>query len=97
MSELSFEWDSSKEASNVKKHGVSFDEAKTVFYDENALVIHDPDHSLEEDRFIIMGLSSASRILVVVHCLRSSGSSIRIISARKAGTKEKKPYLENTK
>jgi len=97
MSDISFEWDSTKEALNVKKHGVSFEEAKTVFYDENALVISDPDHSLEEDRFIIMGLSSASRILVVVHCFRNGGSSIRIISARRAGTKEKKPYLENTK
>lgn len=97
MNDISFEWDSNKEALNVKKHGVSFEEAKTVFYDENALVISDPDHSLEEDRFIIMGLSSASRILVVVHCFRNDGSSIRIISARRAGTKEKKPYLENTK
>ena len=95
MNEISFEWDSSKAALNAKKHGVSFEEAKTVFYDEHALVILDPDHSSVEDRFIIMGLSSALRVLVVVHCFRKSGSSIRLISARRAGTKEQKPYREN--
>ena len=97
MNEASFEWDSGKEASNAKKHGVSFDEARTVFYDDHALVIPDPDHSSTEERFIIMGLSSAVRVLVVVHCFRKSGSSIRVISARKAGTKEQQPYGKNQK
>jgi hypothetical protein len=81
MNEISFEWDSIKAASNAKKHGVSFEEARTVFYDEHALLIPDPDHSTTEDRFIIMGLSSALRVLVIVHCFRKSGSSIRVISA----------------
>lgn len=94
MEELSFEWDPKKAASNAAKHGVTFEEAKTVFYDEDALVIPDPDHSREEERFIIMGRSGDSRILVVVHCFRKTKSSIRIISARKAGTREQKPYAE---
>jgi len=97
MNELSFEWDPRKAAANAAKHGVTFEEVKTVFYDEDALVIPDPDHSMDEERFIIMGRSSVPRILVVVHCFRKTGSSIRIISARKASTKEQKPYLENKK
>lgn len=97
MSELSFEWDPKKAASNAAKHGVSFEEAKTVFHDEDALVIPDPEHSLDEERFIIMGRSSKPRILVVVHCFRKTGSAIRIISARRAGTKEQQPYLEKKK
>ena len=97
MSNLFFEWDPKKAASNAAKHGVSFEEAKTVFYDEDALVILDPEHSLDEERFIIMGQSSKPRILVVVHCFRTTGSSIRIISARRAGTKEQQPYLEKKK
>ncbi len=97
MSELSFEWDPRKAASNTAKHGVSFEEAKTVFYDEDALVIPDPEHSLDEERFIIMGRSSKPRTLVVVHCFRKTGSSIRIISARRAGTKEQQPYLKKKK
>jgi len=97
MDELSFEWDSSKAALNAKKHGVTFEEAKTVFYDERALVLPDPDRSISEDRFIIMGQSATPRLLVVVHCFRKGGTSIRIISARKAGTNEQKPYWENIK
>ena len=97
MSELSFEWDPKKAAGNAAKHGVSFEEAKTVFYDEGALVISDPEQSLNEERFVIMGRSSKPRILVVVHCFRKTGSSIRIISARRAGTKEQQPYLEQKK
>lgn len=91
---VSFEWDPRKAASNAAKNGVTFEEAKSVFYDEEALVIPDPDHSKEEERFIIMGRSGELRILVVIDCVRKTGSSIRIISARKAGTKEQKPYLE---
>jgi uncharacterized DUF497 family protein len=94
MDELSFEWDPRKAASNAAKHGITFKEAKSVFYDEDALVIPDPDHSKEEERFIIMGRSGELRILVVIHCFRKTGSSIRIISARRAGTQEQKPYLE---
>lgn len=94
MSELFFEWDPLKATSNAAKHGITFEEAKTVFHDEDALVISDPDHSMGEERFIIMGRSTKPRILVVVHCFRKAGSSIRIISARRAGTKEQKPYLE---
>jgi uncharacterized DUF497 family protein len=94
MNELSFEWDSKKAESNEAKHGVSFDEAKTVFYDERALVIPDPDHSKLEERFVIMGMSALSRVLVVVHCLRNNNNVIRIISARKAGTKEMQPYVK---
>lgn len=70
MNDLSFEWDSSKAALNAKKHGVTFEESKTIFYDERALVLLDPDHSISEDRFIIMGQSATPRMLVVVHCFR---------------------------
>lgn len=92
MSALHFEWDERKAAANRKKHGVSFEEAKSAFYDERAKLIDDPDHSDEEDRFILLGLSSALRLLVVCHCYRSEKGVIRIISARKATTKEMKSY-----
>ena len=95
MTELHFEWDSRKAAANAAKHGVTFDEAKNVFYDEHALLIDDPDHSKSEERFILLGASARSRVLVVVHCYRRGGSTIRLISARRAGTKEQKPYKEN--
>lgn len=94
MGELSFEWDTKKAESNEAKHGVSFAEAKTVFYDERALVIPDPDHSKVEERFIIMGMSAMRRVLTVVHCFRINKDVIRIISARKAGTKEMQPYVK---
>jgi uncharacterized protein len=94
MNELSFEWESKKAELNKAKHGVSFDEAKTVFYDEMALIIPDPDHSKTEERFVIMGMSALSRVLVVVHCFRANNNVIRIISARRAGTKEKQPYVK---
>lgn len=91
---LSVEWDSQKNATNRKKHGVSFEEAQTVFADEKALLIHDPDHSADEDRFILLGLSSRLRILVVCHCYRLQNDVIRIISARKATRLEQKQYWE---
>lgn len=97
MNALSFEWDPKKAQSNAAKHGITFEEAKSVFYDENALIIPDPDHSIAEERFVIMGMSRSLRILVVVHCLRENNQVIRIISARKAGTKEKQPYMEDRK
>lgn len=92
--DLRFEWDRTKSVLNKKKHGISFDEASTVFYDEDALEFHDPDHSQEEDRFVLLGLSFKTRMLVVNHCLRESASVIRIISARKATKKEAKAYWE---
>ena len=95
MNELMFEWDENKNAINKKKHHVSFEEAQTVFEDENALVIDDPEHSEEEERFIILGFSLRANLLVVCHCYRASESVIRIISARKATTNEAKQYNQN--
>ena len=92
MSNLSFEWDERKSAANLKKHGVSFDEAKSVFVDERAKLITDPDHSNDEDRFVLLGLSGALRLLLVCHCYRGDGNVIRIISARKASAHESKSY-----
>jgi uncharacterized DUF497 family protein len=87
-----FEWDEKKNRSNLNKHSVSFEEAKSVFFDENAKVIDDPDHSAEEDRFIILGFSQTARLLVVCHCYRSKNQVIRIISARKATRQESINY-----
>ncbi|WP_367899175.1 BrnT family toxin [Leptospira sp. WS58.C1] len=92
MSSIDFEWDSVKNSSNKRKHGISFEEAKTVFYDENARIIHDPDHSEKEERFIILGFSNKLNLLMVSHCYRSSKDVIRIISARKATKSESKQY-----
>lgn len=92
MSDLHFEWDPRKAAANETKHGVGFEEAKSVFSDERAKLIDDPDHSEDEDRFILLGLSSSLRILVVCHCYREEGNVIRIISARKATARESKFY-----
>lgn len=92
MSALHFEWDERKASTNFKKHGVSFEEAKSAFHDENAKIINDPDHSEGEDRFILLGLSSVLRLLVVCHCYRYEDGVIRIISARKATTNETKFY-----
>lgn len=91
MSSLRFEWDAPKAAANRRKHGVSFEEAASVFTDERARLIDDPDHSQHEDRFLLLGLSSALRVLVVAHCYRAEGNVIRIISARKA-TREERLY-----
>ena len=91
MVHLAFEWDPKKEASNVSKHGVSFAEAQSAFTDEFARLIPDPDHSANEDRFILLGTSISSRLLVVCHCVRS-GDTIRIISARKAQKQERNVY-----
>ena len=89
---MRFEWDEAKNAVNQKKHGVAFEEARTVFYDESALVIDDPEHSAEEERFIILGMSSRAKLLVVCHCCRDSETVIRIISARKATKTESRYY-----
>lgn len=92
MKSIKFEWEASKATSNIKKHGVSFEEARTVFYDEDARLINDPDHSENEERFILLGISSLLRVLIVCHCYRSEGNVIRIISARKATNNETKAY-----
>lgn len=92
MDTIKFEWDENKNRLNQRKHGISFDEAKTVFYDEEALVIDDPEHSEEEERFIILGLSKRANLLVVCHCYRASETVIRIISARKATKTESEFY-----
>ena len=92
MDGLKFEWDRRKDSANRKKHGVSFSEAKTAFFDENARVIADPDHSDEEYRFILLGLSSQLRLLVVCHRYREDEDTIRIISARKATRSEQRAY-----
>ena len=89
---ITFEWDDEKAASNLKKHGVSFDEAQTVFYDPYALVVDDEAHSGEEQRFVIVGLSAVARALTVCHCYREPDERIRIISARKATKKEESEY-----
>ncbi|GAB4280920.1 MAG: BrnT family toxin [Candidatus Rifleibacteriota bacterium] len=89
-----FEWDDNKAKTNLKKHGVSFEEAQSVFLDENARIIPDPDHSEEEDRFIILGLSLNVKLLVVCHCYRDKEKIIRIISARKATKTETGQYQE---
>jgi uncharacterized DUF497 family protein len=92
MNELQFEWDKRKEKTNIKRHGVSFEEAQAVFYDENAIQFFDPDHSDDEDRFILLGISFKLRILVVCHCFREDEEIIRIISARKADDDEENEY-----
>jgi len=92
MSALTFEWDENKAAANLKKHGVSFAEAKSAFSDEHAKLIDDPDHSEDEERFILLGLSSMLKLLVVCHCYRNEGGVIRIISARKATAGESRFY-----
>lgn len=92
MEVLKFEWDENKNKINKSKHKVSFEEAKTVFYDVEALVIDDPDHSEDEERFIILGESSRANLLVVCHCYRVSETVIRIISARKATKTESRQY-----
>ena len=94
MDEIKFEWDPQKAQSNIKKHGVSFEEAATVFSDEQAIIFDDPDHSQDEDRSIILGFSASARMLIVCHCLRGEGNVIRIISARKATKTEESVYSE---
>ena len=89
---IQFEWDPSKAQVNLRKHKVSFEDARSVFSDERALLIDDPDHSELEDRFVLLGLSRSLHVLVVVHCYRAEGRVIRIISARKADADEQALY-----
>ncbi len=92
MPQLRFEWDARKSRANKSKHGVSFEEARTAFLDESARVIADPEHSEDEDRFVLLGLSIDLRVLVVCHCCRESEQVIRIISARRADPSEQRAY-----
>lgn len=92
MNGLQFVWDESKNRTNRRKHGISFAEARTAFYDQNAKVYSDPDHSEQEDRFVLLGISLRLRVLVVCHCYREGDTVIRIISARKADKREEKAY-----
>ncbi len=92
MAEFRFEWDPRKSRANRAKHGIAFEEARTAFLDENARVIPDPEHSEDEDRFVLLGLSVQLRVLVVCHCYRGSNDVIRIISARPADPSERKQY-----
>jgi uncharacterized protein len=94
---LRFEWDARKSRVNRTKHGVSFEEAQTVFLDDHARLIDDPDHSDDEDRFVLLGLSSTLRALVVCHCYRRGGAVIRIISARKADPQERALYAQGSR
>lgn len=92
MNKIVFEWDDNKNSKNQVKHGVSFEEAQTVFFDENAIEFDDPDHSIEEKRFLLLGYSHRLRVLVVCNYYRSNEFTIRIISARKATKKEQNVY-----
>ena len=94
MEQPVFAWSEDKDASNRLKHGVSFEEAATVFLDDRAILIHDPDHSGDEDRFILLGMSTSPRILVVCHAYRDQENTIRVISARKATRREQYHYSE---
>jgi uncharacterized DUF497 family protein len=91
MSNISFAWDEAKGRSNLAKHGVSFEEAQTVFLDDHARLIDDPDHSTDEERFVLLGYSFQARCLIVCHCYRES-DVIRLISARPANKDEEKQY-----
>ncbi len=95
MTNIKIEWDPIKASSNLKKHGISFEEAATAFSDDIGRLIPDPDHSDEEDRFILLGMSWSLKVLVVCHCYRDSSSIIRIISARKATKTECAQYGGN--
>jgi len=92
MSDLIFAWDDRKAQQNEQKHGISFEEAQTAFYDDNARLSNDPDHSQDEDRYILLGVSAVLRILVVCHVYRQNDEVIRIISARRATKQEQKQY-----
>ena len=94
---IRFEWDNRKNKANQKKHGISFEEAQTVFFDDNAMEYADPDHSSSEERFLLLGRSIRLRVLIVCHCLRESASVLRIISARKATSEERHYYSRRGK
>lgn len=89
---IKFEWDSAKATANIKKHGISFEEAQTIFYDEFAIQFFDDGHSSDEERFLLLGMSTGARLLLVAHCERQAGHVIRIISARQATKRESAFY-----
>jgi uncharacterized DUF497 family protein len=91
---IRFEWDPAKALFNLRKHGVTFEEARTAFEDDEALLLPDPDHSADEVRWVLVGLSAVARVLVVVHCERAGGDVIRLISARKADRDERLTYAD---
>ena len=92
MNDLRFEWDERKNRENQRKHGVSFEEARSVFFDQQAVEFYDDEHQEMEDRFLLLGVSAKLRVLMVCHCLREDGDVIRIISARKATKNEQREY-----
>ena len=92
---LKFEWDEKKNKTNIEKHGISFEEAASVFSDDEALIILDEEHSQKEERFMLIGFSYKANLLVVCHCYRENETTIRIISARKANANERKEYVNN--
>lgn len=97
MTAIRFVWEERKNAINKRKHGVSFEEGQTVFSDDNALFMHDPDHSEDEDRFLLLGLSAIARLLVVCHCYREENDTVRIISVWKATKSETAQYVQRRK
>jgi uncharacterized DUF497 family protein len=96
VSGVEFEWDPAKDAANRRKHGISFEEAASAFSDEHGRLIADPDHSEDEDRWVLLAMSARARMLVVVHCYREADAVIRIISARRATRRERRQYAEPT-
>ena len=89
----SFEWDENKNRINLEKHGITFEEASTVFFDDRAILFDDPEHSIDEDRFLLLGMSETAKVCIVCHCYRESDTVIRIISARQATRKEEQRYV----
>ena len=88
-----FDWDENKNRINLEKHGITFEEASTVFFDDRAILFDDPEHSLDEDRFLLLGMSETAKVCIVCHCYRESDTVIRIISARQATRKEEERYV----
>ncbi len=93
MDAIKFEWDENKNKTNIKKHGISFFEARTVFFDDYAILFDDPDHSISEERFLILGMTMSDKICIVSHCYRENENVIRIISSRKATRNERYYYI----
>lgn len=88
-----FDWDENKNRINLEKHGITFEEASTVFFDNRAILFDDPEHSIDEDRFLLLGMSETAKVCIVCHCYRESDTVIRIISARQATRKEEERYV----
>ena len=88
-----FDWDENKNRINLEKHGITFQEASTVFFDDRAILFDDPEHSVDEERFLLLGMSETAKVCIVCHCYRESDTVIRIISARQATRKEEQRYV----